>query len=112
MKVYLISCKETAVMIDKGTMVLQICTDFLKVEPGSISETCLTSSHVGDKIIDVKVEEDPMPINFPGIKAEHEVSCMSVCPLLCIFHRYPELCTVFLISVCGSVHMKHLHCTE
>jgi hypothetical protein len=96
-------------MIDRGTMVLQNCMDFLKVEPGSVSETCPTSSHDGDQIIDVKVEEDPIPINFPGIKAEHEVSCMSVCPLLGTFHRYPELCTFFLLSVCSSVHIKHLH---
>jgi hypothetical protein len=87
-------------MIDKGTMVLQICTDFMKVEPGSISETCPAFSYDGDHIIDIKVEEDPMPINFPGIKAEHEVSFMSVCPLLGTFYIYLDLCIVFLISVC------------
>jgi hypothetical protein len=80
-------------------MVLQICTDFLKVEPGSISETWPSFSHDGDHIIYINVEEDPMPINFPGIKAEHKVSCMSVCPLLGTFHRYLELCIVFVISV-------------
>lgn len=87
-------------MIDKGTMVLQICTDFLKVEPGSVSETCPAFSRDGDHIIDIKVEEDPMPINFPGIKAEHEVSVMSVCPVLGTLHRYLELCIVSLISIC------------
>jgi hypothetical protein len=86
-------------MIDRGTMVLQNCMDFLKVEPGSVSETCPTSSEDGDMIIAVKVEEDTMPVNFPGIKAELEVSCMSACPLLGTFYRYAELCTVFLISI-------------
>jgi hypothetical protein len=64
-------------MIDKGTMVLQICTGFLKVELGSISETCPAICHDGAHIIDINIEEDPMPINFPGIMAEHEVSFMS-----------------------------------
>jgi hypothetical protein len=107
MKVYLVSCNETAtVMIDKGTTVLQNCLDFLKVEPGSCSESCPTSSHDGNQISDIKVEEDPVSVTFPGIKPEHEVSCMSVCPLLGTFHRYPELCIVFLISIYRSVHMK------
>jgi hypothetical protein len=86
-------------VIDKGTMLLQNCMDILKVEPSSVSEVCPSSSHDGDQIIDVKVEEGPVAIPFEGIKAEHEVSCMYVCPLLGTFHRYPELCTVFLISI-------------
>jgi hypothetical protein len=65
-------------VVDDGTMVVQICIDFLKVEPLSSNETCPTSSHDGNKVIDIKVEEDPVPITFPGIKPEHEVSCMSV----------------------------------
>jgi hypothetical protein len=93
-------------VVDDGTMVLQICTHFLKIEPGSSSEACPKSSHDGIQISDVKVEEDPVPITFPGMKAEHEVSCMSVCPLLGTFHKYPELCTVFLISICLSVNMN------
>jgi hypothetical protein len=92
-------------MIDKGTVVLQNCMDFLKVEPASCSETCPTSFHDGNHISDIKVEEDPVPVTFPGIQAEHEVSCRSVCPRLDTFHRYPELCIVFLISICCSIHM-------
>jgi hypothetical protein len=70
-------------MIDKGTVVLQNCMASLKIEPGSISETCPTSSHDGDQIIDIKVEvsdtqqvEDPLLIALPEIKPEHKVSCM------------------------------------
>jgi hypothetical protein len=96
-------------------MVLQNCMDFLKIEPGSISETCPTSSYDGNQIIDIKVEEasdtqeveDPLLITLPEIKAEHEVSCVSVCLLLGTFHRYPELCIVFLIFLCLYVNMKH-----
>jgi hypothetical protein len=101
-------------MIDKIMMVLQNCMDSLKVEPGSDSETYPTPSHDGTQIFDIKVEEasdievvkDPLLIPFPEIKSEHQVSCMSACPLLGIFHKYPELCTVSLISSCLSVHMK------
>jgi hypothetical protein len=77
-------------------MVLQNCMDFLKIEPSSISETCPVSSHDGNLFTDIKVEkasdtqevEDPLLITLPGIKAEHEVSCMSVCLLLGTSHRY------------------------
>jgi hypothetical protein len=97
MIVYLVSCN----VIDKGTMLLQNCMDFLRIESGSSSQTsCLTSSHDGNQMIDVIVEEGPIPITFKRVKAEHEVSCMSVCPPLGTFHRCPELCTVFLISIC------------
>jgi hypothetical protein len=96
MEVYLISCN----VIDKGTMLLQNCMDFVRIEPGSDSETYPTSSRDGNPMIDVKVEEGPIPITSKCMKAEHEVSCMSVCPLLGTFHRYAELCTVFLISIC------------
>jgi hypothetical protein len=52
------------------------------VEVGSDSETC----HAGVQAINIKVEEltdaeeekCPMPITFPGIKVEDEVSCVCV----------------------------------
>jgi hypothetical protein len=90
-------------MIDKSTVVLQNSMDCLKVEPGLASETSPTSSHEENHIIDIKIEEDPWPVTFPGIKAEYEVSCMSVCLLLGTFHRYPELCIAFLISFSLSI---------
>ncbi|XP_021921345.1 uncharacterized protein LOC110830569 isoform X2 [Zootermopsis nevadensis] len=57
-----------------------------KVIPDSYSGTCLESSYDDDQIIDikvegvvdVKVEEDPFLITSPVIKAEHEVSCVSI----------------------------------
>jgi hypothetical protein len=72
-------------MSDEGMVVLQDCTDFLKVEPGLISETCPLSLD-GNQVIDVKVEEasdthkveDPLLITLPGIKVECEVSYMYV----------------------------------
>jgi predicted metal-binding protein len=90
-------------------MVLQNCMDFLKVEPVFSDESCPASSHDGTQVIDIKVEvsdtqevEDPLLITLPGIKAEHEVSCMSTYPSLGTFHRYLELCIVFPISICLS----------
>lgn len=74
-------------MIDEGIMVLQDCMDFMKVESGSISETCPSSPDAGNQIISIKVEEtsdtqeveDPLLITLPGIKIECEVNCISVC---------------------------------
>jgi hypothetical protein len=63
--------------------------DLLKVELGSCSETCPTSSHDVNDITSVKVEEmtdiqeedkeeDLVLVRLPKIKSELEVSCMSV----------------------------------
>jgi hypothetical protein len=73
-------------------MVLQMFTDFLKVELDSCNETCVTS-HDGNEVISIKVEEataiqeeDPLLITLP------EVSCRRFgCPLFGTFHKYPEL---------------------
>jgi hypothetical protein len=67
-------------------VVLQNCMDLLKVVPASYSETCLSSSHDGNQVIDVKVEdatdiqeqEDLFLTNFSAVQTDHEVSCMSV----------------------------------
>lgn len=68
-------------MIDNDVMVLQNCTDFLKCLPGSCSETCITSFRDGSDVMSIKIEavteeEDPLLITFPGMKTEHEVSCI------------------------------------
>jgi hypothetical protein len=68
-------------MIDKGMLVSQNCMGFMKVEPGSDSDSC----HDGNQVIDTKAEdvtdvqedEDPMLITFPVIKAEQEV-CLCI----------------------------------
>jgi hypothetical protein len=83
-------------------------TDFLKVELCSCNETCITS-HDGNDVISIKVEEvtdfqeeDPLSITLPAVNAEHEVSCISWCPLCGTFHKYPKLRTVFLVHICMS----------
>jgi hypothetical protein len=56
----------------------------------SHSEACQSSSLSGDQTVNIKVEEisdmedgeDPVPMTFVEIKAEHEVSCMSFVCLL------------------------------
>jgi hypothetical protein len=61
--------------------------------PGLCSDTCLSPSPDGNGGNEIKTEavlavaqqRDPVPISFPGIKAEHEVCCMFVFPLLGIF---------------------------
>jgi hypothetical protein len=93
MKVYTFSCNADSIgMIHISMVVLQKCTDILKDEPGLCSETCLTA-HDGNQAIDVKFqkgsdieeEDDPVAITFPALKAEQEVSCVSMCPWLDTF---------------------------
>jgi len=80
-------------------VVLQNSMDSQKNQPGSCNETCHTSSADCNQIIGIKVEEvtsikeeeSPQPISFPIINTEHEVSYISVCPLLCTSYRYWEL---------------------
>jgi hypothetical protein len=69
-------------MTDMGPVVLQNCIDLEKDPLGLCSETCPSSSHDADQDMNMKVkevsdleeEEDSVPITFPGIKAEREVS--------------------------------------
>jgi hypothetical protein len=75
-------------------VVLQNCLVFVKDEPGSFSETCVTSSDGGseeadtvfEEAIEIKEENVPEATEYPLIKAEHEVSigvsawqCLRVC---------------------------------
>jgi hypothetical protein len=65
--------------------------------------------------LDIGEEENPLALTFSGIKAEHEVSCMSVC-VCCqadCTYMYPELCIVFIhlhLSVCLSVRPYKTNC--
>jgi hypothetical protein len=71
-----------------------------KVVPSLYVERCLhpASPNPADHVISMKAEEDsdtevsekPLPMSFPGIKAEHMVSSMPVCALLGSFHKYLE----------------------
>jgi hypothetical protein len=89
-------------------LVLQNCLHSQKDVPGSHSEACASSSHDGDQAVSIKVEEfsdiedreDPVPMTFVGVKAEHEVSFMSLCPLFGILSSHPELPVLFLICIC------------
>ena len=85
-------------MIDNCMLILQNCMYSLKVEPGSCSETCVTSSRVENRVIGIKVEEDPIVeeeeeeeedpllIPFTPIKSEYEVSviCHSLRKFVCV----------------------------
>jgi hypothetical protein len=78
-------------------VVLQNCMDLEKRVPAPCSQTYPTSSRDANLAMNIKVEavsdieveeEHPMPMTFIGIKAEHEVSCMS-----------PSVSTVWQISL-------------
>jgi hypothetical protein len=103
--------------------VLQNCMDLEKHVSAPCSETYPTSSHDANQAMNIKVEEvsdieveeeHPMPMSFIGIKAEHEVSCMSpLCPLFGRFHTRQELPVVSHISICLSVYpYKQICCGE
>jgi hypothetical protein len=69
-----------------GIVILQNCLDLLKAEPGSYSETCITSSHDRNRVVGMNSEEvrnaqedeDPLLMS-PVIKVENEVSCVCIC---------------------------------
>jgi hypothetical protein len=104
-------------MTDMGMVVLQNCMDMERCVPGPHNETYPTSSHDADQAISsIKVEdvqeekEDPVPVSCEAIKAELEVSCVSVCPLLGRFYTQSELPVVSL--ACVSVHTKQHHTSK
>jgi hypothetical protein len=91
MKVYLVLCNNSIALTDNSMMVLQNCLDSQKDVPCLHSEARASSSLNGLQAVNIKVEElsdmefveDPVPMTFVEIKAEHEVSCMfPLCPLL------------------------------
>jgi hypothetical protein len=71
-------------MFDKD-VVLQNYTDLENTLEGPYGETYPACRH-GDQTMDIKAEDmsdteeevDPVPITFPNIKAELQVSCMSL----------------------------------
>jgi hypothetical protein len=98
-----------------GIVILQNCLDLLKAEPGSYSETCVTS-YDGNQVVGMnteevkKVQEDEDPLLMSQvIKVENEVSRVCICVGM-YSYAYPELTILFLISV--SAHMKYLHSSE
>jgi len=86
-----------------AAVTLQDSMDLLKVEPDSCDDSEVTDVkveavaikeeeviikeeefRVTDEEVSIKEEEDPLLIRLPLIKAEHEVSCMSVCVCVCV----------------------------
>jgi hypothetical protein len=74
-------------MIDNNLVILQNCMDFLRVKLGSCSETCQTSSHNENQVLDIKVEdrsvgeqeeEDPLVIPFTSVNPEYDVSFVCI----------------------------------
>jgi hypothetical protein len=74
-------------MIDKAVMVLQNCTNLEKFVPGACGEA-YQAYHDANQAMNIKAEEvsdaeeeeevGPVPITCQEIKAEPEVSCMSL----------------------------------
>jgi hypothetical protein len=84
--------------------------------PGLCSDTCLSPSPDGNGGIEIKTEaflavereRNPVPISFPGIKAEHEVCC-SLCSH-CYEHFNVHKCLCPQLH--HSAHTKELHSGE
>jgi hypothetical protein len=84
-KAYPFLCNNIIAMTDKVIVIIQNCLGSQKDGPGSHSEAC-ASSHSGVHAVNIKIEEfsdiedreDPAPMTVLGIKAEYEVSCMSL----------------------------------
>jgi hypothetical protein len=122
MKLYTIPCH------DRGhinvMLVLQSCTDSLRVLPGSSSETFPASSDGACKFSSVEAEEDvdeveegfiaindeavigikqeeiPEAITFPDIKSEADVvSYVYICLLLDTFYQCPSMSVALVTSV-------------
>lgn len=64
-------------------MILQENMNFMKTEPDSDSENYLKYSQNEDELLDVKEEENPVPITFPVMEAKIEVSCVYVLVYQC-----------------------------
>lgn len=64
-------------------LILQQNMNSIKTEPDSDSEMYLKYSHNADELLDVKEEENPVPITFPVMKVKIEVSCVYVLVCQC-----------------------------
>jgi hypothetical protein len=110
MKGYPVLCNNVIATTDNVVVVLQNCVDLQKDEPGLHSEASPSSSEDGDQAVNIKVEdssdiedrENPMPMTVVGIKAEHEVSCMSLCPLLGISRSQLGFPAPFVMCICHA----------
>ena len=65
--------------------------------------------HITDEEVTINEEDDPLLLRLPLIEAEHEVSCMNVCLLLCHFASTQKCLVSFF---CVSVHRKQLQLAQ
>ena len=96
-----------------SVVVLQNRMDFLKGEPGSSTETCVTSVVGGNEVIDIEAEmvanmtkeeeDDGQPRTIPVIKTETKVGGMPVVSVTHISCRlHPEFPTPVSVCPCGG----------
>jgi hypothetical protein len=108
-------------MIFTALFVLQDVTGLEKVQ-GLCGEIYTASSHDVSHAVIIKTEEfsdaeeveEPVPVTFPGIKAEPEVSCVSV-SMLSWFHKYTTaqftyFCYSEQLKFVGSSFIKAIKC--
>jgi hypothetical protein len=131
MKVYTIPCHDSGHI--NVMLVLQSCTDPLRILPGSPGDTFPTSSDGTYDVHNIKVEEDVdvveesfIAINkeadigikqeeifedktFPDIKPEpEEVSYVCICLSLDTFYQHPEISFFFCdVSICVQLKLRH-----
>jgi hypothetical protein len=96
-------------MNEGNILVLQSCTDALRVEHGLCSETSVWSSDDSNEVICIKIEgeeillkeeDEPIALSFSSIKDEREVSPQ-------IFHWYLRLPSVIMLF-CLPFHIIQL----
>ena len=132
MKVYTIPCHDRGYI--NVMLVLQSCTDSLRVLPSSSSETFPASYDGTYDVSNIKVKEDedvieesfvavnkeadigikreeiPEDITFPNVKDEpDEVIHVCIYLLLDTYYQCPEM-SLFYVSISGQ--LKHLHFWE
>ena len=97
-------------MTDKNMLVLQSCTDALRVEHGLCSETGVQSFDDSNEVISIKIEREeicikeeavPTAISVSSIQDEPEVSPQT-------FHRHLGLLSVIMPFVCLPFHVNQL----
>jgi hypothetical protein len=91
-------------MIDKDVVVLQNCTNSVMEVQDPCGETNTTSADASqainikvEKVSDAEEEGGPVPITFPEIKVEPEVSAclyMSIVKIKISLHKAVEVCRV------------------
>jgi hypothetical protein len=73
--------------------------------PVSFQDADLVMSVKVEEVSDMQEEDVPVPTTWRAVKAESEVSCISVCLLLSRFEKYTELPVVFLICIYVSISL-------